>query len=312
MDQATRITRQEASRQADATRKPKITLGKTTITVKKPITLRDRVLAAKKAQRFAQEKATRLAARAEELAKAGDPRASKIAALAEKATSKLGDANAKMETLFGAVKKRADHDGAKMAEMAIRLHYLKDGLKRRGQGGDLAWDAKNIARYEKDIAKQEEQLKAAQSKAKQYEARYESIMPGVSGLTATAAESQMEKFIADQGAAYKASPGDNEPPPKMADLNQAIGLPPGGSAALATQESSEGEPALYGKSASRAGEQEFGAKNTSGPELAAGPTKSKSNIPTSGGTKNKPQLKQGDQGGWYYETGAGSKVYVQK
>lgn len=272
---------------------------------KKPLTLAERMAAAQRQQRWAQKKAERMAARAKELADAGDPRAAAAARLAERATAGLATTNERVGKLQGAIQKKAEHQGAAMAESAIRLQYLKKGLADRQPGGSAAGDAKSIGFYEKAIAAEEQKIKTQVAKADRFEATYKNAMPP--GAIAEAAEKHAATFVKEQATRAGEDPAAYPPPPRMEDINVAMGQPPGGMAELnAKNEASQ-------KQAPKVGPQAFEAPGPrSGPELGnvtpKGPTQSKSNL----GGKPAPKLIQGEQGGWYYETKGGERVYVDK
>lgn len=300
-------------------KKPTIKMGPTKITfaVKRPLTLKQRMVLAKQAQRFAQQKAEKLAAKAEALAAAGDPGAARMAALAEKAAGNAATASQRVDKITGAVKKKAEYDGASMAEAAVRLAYLKKGLADRQPGGQSEFDSKNLDWYKKEVAKSEKDMVAKQQKAAKLEASF-----GMPGIVAVAAEKQASDFVKAQQERFNKNPVENAPPPRMEELNRAMGKPPGGIAqemaeARDAQAESAAIDAAGGTGTAQAGKngrpgtQEFTRPKGAGPDLGGAGKESKSNL---GGTVGpaKPSLQRGDLGGLYYETKSGSRVYVQK
>ena len=215
----------------------RITIGKPTIVLagqKKPLSLRDRAVLAKKAQTFAKARADKLTARAEALAASGDTkRAGRMQALADKATGNLDYANKQVEKIAGAVQKRSDHMAAAVAKQAGTIAIFKQKIADRQPGGADAGDAKGLDMYQKLLTKATGQLETQKKAMGGFSSKFEAA--GSEFKPADTTEKFAQSIIEQQTALHKSDPDGYEPAPKMEDINVAMGRPPGGLAEIAAR-----------------------------------------------------------------------------
>ncbi len=298
--------------------KPEVKMGKSTVILfnqKKPLTFKERYAQAKKAQEKAKRRADDLNRKAAEAEKSGDSKqAARYITLANKAVEKLGSANAKVETMYQATKKKAEHLGAEMAENANKIASMRKGAEG-STGKQKEW-------YEKEAAKAEAKAAKLDQKTKKFEADYSGLAEENTGaMVKGAAEGFAKDIVKKQTELYNEDPRGNEAPHKIEELNASMGLPPGGMAEVEKKAAAESEQKATAAAAQP--KPNTGAPSESmptTPTAKASPTAPEAPKPAvaskdGGGPardRSKPRLQRGDQGGWYYETKGGARVYVQK
>jgi len=327
-------------------RKPVIKIGPGKITLaKKPLTLKQRMTQAKRAQDFAAARVNKLNAKAEAAKQSGDTAgAARYQAIADKASERLGTANAKVEKVFGAVQKKAAHMGADLAKEAARSEMLQQGVKDREPGGKLEFDKGNLDWYKKAAAESVAKTQKLQAKGSKFE---EDL--GAPWEVSRAADKFAKEIVSKQGALHKQDPEGYEEPPKLSAINKAMGMPAGGMdeidkqiaeqdeagegyaakalapTAVAAAPAAPAAPAPAPKAAppvakappAPAGGAPAPVAKAGAPAAPAGASRwggraSRAAEGGGGGGRGKPSLQRGDQGGWYYETKGGAKVYVEK